>query len=263
MNATAGAAAAAEKPATVAVGKVALVKTGNLLADIAAEIESLSKTKALNLADKLGEDIQANTFRLGGVLNLIATNSWFEGYKDFDTYVGEKFGMSIRTARYHMAIYTDLVAKQIPWEKVAHLGWTKLIHLSPVITLENVDEWVKKAEPLTVNELVAALKAGSTPTGDTSPATKDDVSVLKFKVKPDQKEVVTTALAKAKGELPTEYDNVALENICAGYIAGSAGVAQKTLEEQMKAAGWTVVLDIFGKLWPTIDMKLEVPEGLK
>jgi len=264
MNAPQTAAAVvAEKPQTTAVGKVTNLKTGNLLTDIATEIEGLSKTKALNLAEKLGEDIETNHFRLGGVLNLIATNSWFEGFKDFDTYVYEKFGFQIRKARYLMAIYTDLVTKQIPWEKVQHLGWTKLKDLAPILTLDNVDEWVKKADALSVVELQAALKASSAPTGDTSSATKDDVSVLKFKVKPDQKEVVTTALAKAKGEINTEFDNVALENICAGYIAGTAGVAPKSLEDQMKAAGWQGTLEVFGKLWPTIDMKLEVPEGLK
>jgi hypothetical protein len=237
-------------------------KETNLILVIAQEVESMTKTKALNSAEKLAEDIETNYFKLGGVLKLIGDNSWFEGFESFGSYVYEKFGFQERKARYLMGIYTDLVSKQIPWEKVGHLGWTKLKDLAPLLTLENVDEWVAKAEKLTVIELQAAIKATMAPTGDTSSTTTDDVSTLKFKVKQDQKEVIQTALAKAKGELGTEFDNVALENICAGYVAGNIGGSPAADPKSViQAAGWQQVLTMVSELWPEIDINLKIPEG--
>lgn len=262
---------AADSTATVATAvatantttpKQAKTKTGDMIHDIAAEVEGLTKTKALNAADKLAENLDETYFRMGGVLKLISDNSWFEGFESFDLFVFEKFGFAGRKARYLIHIYTELVTKQIPWEKVAHLGWTKLKELASVLTIENVDEWVGKAEKLTVAELIAALKATTNPTGDTSSgSTTSDVVQRKFKLKQDQAEVVDTALAKAKGEIGTEFDNVALENICAGYVGGNIAVA-KPFAEQMKSQGWQKVLEVFGELWPTIDMDLKVPPEL-
>lgn len=232
----------------------------NLLLDIATEVEGLSKTKALHLADNLAEHIEEDYFRLGGVLKLISENSWFEGFDSFDAFVFEKYGFQGRKARYLISIYTELVTKQIPWEKVGHLGWTKLKELAPILTLENVDEWVTKATPVSVIELIAMLKAKLDPSGEQSGKTSDDVTTLKFKVKPDQLEVVQAALAKAKGEIGTDYDTVALENICAGYVGGVVTANQTDLKTVIKAAGWEAVLTMFGDVYPEIDLTVKVPE---
>lgn len=248
-------------PETVAVGKKSTTKgTGNLIAEIAAEVEGLTKTKALNMAASLADNIESNYFKLGGVLKIIYDNSWFEGFETFGLFVFEKFGFQERKAKYLMEIYTELVTKQIPWEKVHHLGWTKLKDLAKVLTLENVDEWVAKAEKVTVIELQAMLKASTPTNGETSAKTKDDVTTVKFKLKADQLETVNSALNKAKAELGTEYDNVALENIMAGYLGGSVSAASggASLEDQMKAAGWEKVLETFGELFPEIDIQVTV-----
>lgn len=248
-------------PETVAVGKKSNAKgTGNLIADVASEVEGLTKTKALNEAVRLAENIESNYFKLGGVLKIIYDNSWFEGFETFGLFVFEKFGFQERKAKYLMEIYTELVTKQIPWEKVHHLGWTKLKDLARVLTLENVDEWVAKAEKVTVVELQAMLKASTPGEGTVSEKTKDDVTVLKFKLKADQLETVNSALNKAKAELGTEYDNVALENVMAGYLGGSVSAASggASLADQMKAVGWEAVLEQFGELFPEIDLTVTV-----
>lgn len=248
-------------PETVAVGKKSTTKgTGNLIADVAAEVEGLTKTKALNEVVRLAENIETNYFKMGGVLKLIYDNSWFEGFETFGLFVFEKFGFQERKAKYLMEIYTELVTKQIPWEKVVHLGWTKLKDLAKVLTLENVDEWVAKAEKVTVIELQAMLKASTPTEGETSAKTKDDVTTVKFKLKADQLETVNSALNKAKAELGTEYDNVALENVMAGYLGGSVSAASAggSLVDQMKAAGWEKVLETFGELFPEIDIQVTV-----
>lgn len=232
--------------------------SSNLIADVAAEVELLTKTKALNMAGTLAENIEANYFKLGGVLKVISDNGWFEGFESFDAFVYEKFGFQKRKADYLKKIYSDLVTKQIPWEKVHHLGWTKLKDLSEILTIENLDYWVAKAETLTVLELQAAIKAK--PDSDGSVTTTDEIVTLKYKVKNDQADTIQQALAKAKGELQTEYDTVALENICAQYLGGHGGalIPASDLKSAMVSVGWETVLNVFGELFPDIDLAITV-----
>lgn len=230
--------------------------SGNLIADVAQEVENLNKQKALNLAAQLAEQIDTNYFKLGGVLKLIFDQSWFEGAESFDVFVYERFGMKSRKARYLMDIYTELVTKNIPWEKVAHLGWTKLKDLAKVLTAENIDEWVAKAEIATVIELQAMLKATAPADGSAPPTTVDDVKTMKFKLKADQVETVQEALNKAKAEAGTEFDNVALEMICTGFLGGSVEVATKEVDLKALFAqvGWETVLMTFGEVFPEINI---------
>lgn len=240
-------------------------KTGNVLLDAAAEIEGLTKTKALNMAERLIEEAGTNDFKLGGVLKKILEQSWFEGSESFDAFVHTKFGFQARKARYLISIYENLVTKNIPWEKVSGLGWTKLKELAPILTLENVDEWVAKAEKLTVVELIAALKAGTPEAVDEAVKTTSDSTKFTIKLKKDQLENVTQAIAKAKAEAQTEFDSEALNMICLGYNAGSSPVSAPamSLEDMIKGAGPQKTLEIFDKLFPKINMQVEIPEDGK
>lgn len=244
-----------QKPETTTIGKKKVEKTGNLILDIAHEVESLTKTKALNEADRLAENIEVNYFKMGGILKLITDNSWFEGYDSFDDFVEEKYGFADRKARYLISIYDNLVTKMIPWEKVSHLGWTKLKDLASVLTLENVDDLVAKAEKLTVKELQAMLKAGQGEGGEKTAKTTDDIVKITFKLKADQSEVVQQALAKAKGELHTDFDSVALENICSGYVGGTTHVNKPfSLDEVIEATGFEPLLKRIAELFPAYDI---------
>lgn len=239
--------------------------SGDLIFDIAHEIEGYTKTKALNAAEKLSEDIESNYFKLGGVLKIIQQQQWFEGYATFDAFVLERFGFKARKAAYLISIYTNLVDKQIPWAKVGHLGWTKLKDLAPILTKENIDEWVAKADGLTVLELQALLKSqegGDTEDGESTAKTSTDVVKIGFKLHKDQAEMVQTALAKAKGELGTDHDNVALAGICSGYLANASSVAgTQSLESQFAAAGVEAVLAAFEKVFPNVDLEVTVQEA--
>jgi len=251
------------KPEATVIGKKKVVeKTGNLIMDIAHEVESLTKTKALNEADRLAENIETNYFKLGGVLRLINDNSWFEGFDSFDAFVVEKYGFAGRKARYLIEIYDNLVTKQIPWGKVSHLGWTKLKDLARILTPENVDEWVAKAEKCTVIELQAMLKAGQpSEEGEKTAKTTDDIVKMTFKLKQDQADIVTQALAKAKGELQTEHDTVALENICSGYVGGILQVNKPySLDEVIDSTGFEPLLKRIAEKFPQYDISVAPAE---
>lgn len=98
--------------------------------------------------------------------------------------------------------------------------------------------------------------------GKASDTVSSDSQTLKFKFKSDQVETVTSALNKAKAEVNTTYDSVALEAICTGYLGGSVGVSSsgKTLEEQMAEAGAEGVLELFDKLFPNINLTVDMNE---
>jgi len=262
MSEAEGAVATEAKSETAVIGKKKVEKTGNLILDIAHEVETLTKTKALNEADRLAENIEVNYFKLGGILKLINDNSWFEGFEAFDDFVEEKYGFASRKARYLISIYENLVTKMIPWEKVSHLGWTKLKDLAPVLTPENVDDWVAKAEKLTVKELQAVLKAEAGEGGEKIQKTTEDVIKISFKLKADQADIVTQALAKAKGELHTEFDSVAIENICSGYVGGTSAVAKPySLDEVIQATGFEPMLKRVAELFPQFDITVAPIEG--
>lgn len=249
-----------QEQATIQKGKQK--SSGNLIHDVAVEIEQLTKTKALNQAEKLAEDIEANYFKLGGILKLIQSQQWYEGFPSFDAFVLEKFGFAVRKAHYLVSIYTNLVDKQIPWDKVSGLGWTKLKDLAPILTQENLESWIEKASSCTVLELQALIKAAQGGDGEAaSSKTTSDSVTLKFKVHNDQSEVIQSALAKAKGELSTDFDNVALAGICTGYLSNASGVSgggEVDMEATFKKMGYEEILGIFEKVFPLIDMTIDV-----
>lgn len=251
-------AAEVQAPVTAGKGKKAAQSEGNLIMDIAARVEKLTKGKALTEAERLATQIETNYFEMGGVLNVILKNTWFEPFESFEEYVQAKFGFQKRKAHYLISIYSNLVEKQIPWDKVSHLGWTKLKDLAPILTLENVDEWASKAAALTVSELQAVLKGEQGGEGsETTSKTSDDIVKFSFKVKADAGETIQSAISKAKAELATEHDNVAFEGICAGYLGGNSavvGTTGKSLKDQMLEAGPEMVLEMFGEMFPQIDI---------
>ena len=238
-------------------------KTGDLIFDVAAEIAGYGKVKALNTAERLAEDIDTNFFRLGGLLKLILKEQWFEGYPTFEAFVLEKFGFAKRKADYLIAIYTHLVDKQIPWEKVNHLGWTKLKDLAAFLTPENVDEMVAKVKGLSYQEMMAVLKPPAGEGGGKASTTSNVVS-MKFGFHADQAEIVQKALAKAKGELQTEHDNVALSGICGGYLANASGVANDAgpvdVQALLKGLGLEAVIDAVNSAFPDVSLSLEMSQ---
>lgn len=244
-------------------GKAAKPTTGNHLLDVAQVVENLTRVQALHRADNLVETIDETYFELGGVLKLISEKSWFEGYDSFELFVQQKYNFAGRKARYLISIYDNLVTKQIPWELVKDLGWTKLKDLAPVLTQDNAEEWVAKVKDLTYLEMMALLKAQVSPTGEPSASTTSDSHTIKFKLKADQVEIVQKALAKAKGELNTQYDSVAIENICAGYVGGTISAAGQISPEMLfQQLGYNKVLDVFGAVFPEIDVKVTVPAAI-
>jgi len=85
---------------------------------------------------------------------------------------------------------------------------------------------------------------------------------ISFKLKADQADIVTQALAKAKGELHTEFDSVAIENICSGYVGGTSAVSKPySLDEVIQATGFEPMLKRVAELFPQFDITVAPIEG--
>lgn len=251
------------------------------------EIESLTADEARNMAQQLSNAGEFENFRLGGVFSTVNRNKYFleYGFEDFKAWVEAEHGIKYRKAMYLLQIYDAVLEFNLKWEEIQHIGWTKLkTLLNPnltMVTAENIADWVKKAEKLTVMQLEDLLKSKS---GDQN-AIESDVSgssTLTFKVHGDQKEVIREALEQIKEQSGTTFDAVALQLMATEYLgkpmvstaplpqgAPDATVVIDALTQDtalkdtvFAQLGWMEMLNVIGKIWPTIELSVTVPPDM-
>lgn len=236
----------------------------DLIVETVKEINALDKETAFEVVPSLIDSVDFSYFKLGGVLSAIKENDWWVGEApNFWSFVEDSVGLHSRKARYLIKIYDGLVEAEIPWHKVSGLGWTKLKELADILTQENVDEWVAKAESMTTLNLQAAVKAfkaGELSTDGTTDPDTTGVSTITFKVHPDQKETINEAVDQAMEDSDTEFKGVALEAICMNFLAGgSTKESPKPLSLQGTMEKYTPmqVLEAFEACWPDINVTAE------
>ena len=242
----------------------------DLIESTVTEVENLTAESAVAEAHNLIEGAEFNYFKLGGVLAVIQENGWWSesGHENFKTFIEAEMGLPYRKAMYLIEIYQSLVEAEIPWDTVKDVGWTKLKEIAKLLTQENADEWVQRANEMTTIQLVEYIKASqqseTAEEGDEETTKATKVSTMTFKVHEDQKETIRTALDKAKEEAGTEYDTVALEGICIQYMEGTLGKKTKgkapSMKDLMAKAGVEEVLEVFEECFPNVDLTVEMPE---
>jgi len=240
------------------------VQETDLIVETVVEIEGMTKADAFSIVPSLIESVDFSYFKLGGVLSAIQENQWWVDEADsFKEFIPERFGLHYRKAMYLIKIYDGLVEADIPWFKVSGLGWTKLKELADILTTENVDEWVERANNLSVLQLIAAVKAfksGELSTDGTTEADTSGVTTITFKVHPDQKETIKQAVEQALEESDTEFKSVALEAICLNFLAGGSTKPSKPLSLAGTMEKYSVhhVLDAFEATFPTVDLTADL-----
>lgn len=198
--------------------------------DAAHKIENLSEEEADAEALHLIDDVNYNYFRLGGVLSVIDSKKFYGEYPSFKEKIKSEFGLKDGKARQLVKIYNDILASGVQWEKLQHIGWTKIRAISGLITEDNVDEWIEKCETMNVESLrieAKLMQNGGEDEIETSSVKKDtSVSTVTFKLHEDQKENVQEALELAMERGNTEHKSVALEYMALDFL-GSSDKAQK------------------------------------
>lgn len=229
----------------------------DILSDLVHEIENMKEKEAREAVLALNNETEMTMFKLGGVLSVIQANGWYEPYGSFREYVEKEVGLHYRKATYWVAIYNHLAESKVPWEKVKSLGWTKLKEIAEVLTVENVDEWVKIAQSQTTLQLIETVKAHKQK--DNPKALEDQssktVTTVTFKVHEDQKETIKAAIAKAKEQSGTSVDTAALEFICLDFLGG------QTMSQRLQSMGLEAALEALEKAFPNTTISVEIEDA--
>ena len=235
----------------------------DVIGDVASEIENLKEEDARLLVPRLQEDFEFGYFKLGGVLSVIQSNSWFAPHASFKEYVENERGIHLRRATYWIELYTKMVDSKVPWSAVKHLGWTKLSRIVGMLTSDNYEQWVKIAEQQTtlqfeetVRKAKEAAKRSLTNPEDGEAKT---VTTKTFKVHEDQKATIEAALKKAKEVSTTTVDTAALEFICLDFLGGNAK-ATAPLHEQLKQLGIEKAVEAFNEAFPDTQLALDASD---
>ena len=240
----------------------------DMIATVEQSIEQLNEDQAFSMVPSLLNNIDQTYFRLGGVLHKIQSQGWYldKGYDNFRAYVESEGGMAYRKAMYLISIYTNLTSAGVSWNSVSALGWTILKDLAAYLTTENVDEWVEALKNMTVlqaQEYIKAKTAASDgPNNNDDTVASSSLTTITFKVHADQKETIKEAIAKNKHEAGTEFDSVALENICINYLASDTKVPKKAakviaIHEQLIGLGIEAAIETFNKAYPDANLSIE------
>lgn len=263
----------------------------DVIVDVASEVENLTQVKAFALVDELVQSSGLSEFKLGGVLAAIqdkaaqeGNEAWLDGCESFRALIESRFNMHYRKAMYLINIYKNLVEKQIPWNTVKDVGWTKLKELASILTPKNVDSWVAKAKKKTVIQLIEEIKKAEAKGKDAGESGPSTLTTMTFKLHEDQKEAVRSMLDKAKEETKTEFDNVALYNVAQAFLGETVTInaeggeaeaeeppkGKKALKEwlvakvetamRIEGVDYEIALKAFENVFPQIGLEVSVPE---
>lgn len=237
----------------------------DMIVKTAYEIDHMKQAKAFDLVPNLLDNIDHDYFKLGGVLAKVQAEGWFmeKGHETFRSYVEADCGIQYRKAMYLIQIYNGLVGSGVAWDKVKHLGWSKLKELANILDADNVDAWVEIALNMTVIQLQEHIKEstkGESAGSSTEVAEKTTATTtMTFKLHADQKTTVREALDKVKHQSGTEVDSAALEFMALDFLGGNSTLkAMPTLEELMKTKSMEEVLEAFDKVFPNVTVEVTV-----
>ena len=185
-------------PTTVA--KDGEIVKADPIIEMVHEIENMKEQAVYDEIAKVIEQSEVAYFKLGGLLAVSLTNSWFNGYASFKEMIEGKFGFKYRKAMYLVEVYTKVVESGVAWAKLEPVGWTKVQIIAKVLTAENADKWIEIAKAQNAPTLANVVdleikKIAGLASGD---ETVKSVTNMHFKVHADQKATIDAALEKSK-----------------------------------------------------------------
>lgn len=222
------------------------------LADVAAQIANVNASSAPALVSALVEHGGKLDFCLGGVLEVINDNDWFEGYESFGEFVRVTCGFDVRQAQHLMRTYRYLMDKGIQWSTVEALGWTKLRLLvnAKKLTAENAAGWVTRAagKSMTVRALDNELKFVPEPPKPAAP---------QLAVVPSSSFTTSTPAPEPTGggagaDEDVETESPDDEQQTQGMDPDESGDSHLLLKELMQSAGPDTVRELFAELFPDV-----------
>jgi hypothetical protein len=253
----------AKTPVKVVTGEI--MEGKDALHDMVHEIENLKEKEAKVMIATLLNQGGEGEFKVGGVLAKVMESGWYAPYSSFREFVENEHGLHYRKALNMIEIYNALIEAKVPWDKIKHLGWTKIQRMAKVLSEENAAQWIAVAEKQTVLQLEATVKNAkdqdeAKTTGSAAQdgeAVTKTVTTMTFKVHEDQKATIEAALEKAKEAGNTTVSTVALEYVCMDYLGATKSAP---LKDQLVKAGLEGAVEALSEAFPDANIKIEVPE---
>ena len=118
---------------------------------------------------------------------------------------------------------------------------------------------MKIAKSQTTRELIETVAAAKKARAGALPAPEGQtktVSTMRFKLHEDQRQMMEAALEKAKADIGTTYDTVALEHICIDYM----GAPTKQIDPValMQKLGLKPTVEAINAAFPDVNISIEV-----
>ena len=164
-------------------------------------------------------------------LDAIFEGKYYEawGFMDFESYCSAELDFSSRKARYLIKVWKMIKDYDIHRDRAEKIGWTKLNVIKKVVNDENVEEWLVKAEEMSVSRLEEEIASLTTKGSSPAPV------ILKIKMDEDEAPVITEALTAAKRIRQVDNNTSALEMICLDWLE-SQGISneKRPIQEHIK-----------------------------
>lgn len=90
----------------------------------------------------------------------IENNYWKKlGYSSFENFVGEEqFSFTKRTAYNYIELWRLFVKWNIEYDRFVKIPYSKILTVSSVLSADNVEDWIAKAETLSRSDLEIVVK---------------------------------------------------------------------------------------------------------
>lgn len=161
------------------------------------------------------EKIEESYINLADLLREAWEGAYFAkwGYDSFEEYVVDEVGLSYHKARYYVKIAAAVKKLNIPWADIHGIGWTKMRLIAPIMTEENVAQWLEKAQNLTYDKLGEEVTDFKEIEGLIRKKSEDKPIKITLKLNKDSAEIFLNAVKKAQTIIDTESTEMALEHI--------------------------------------------------
>lgn len=164
---------------------------------------------------------EASFLELAELLYEAKTQGYAEvwGFDNFQEWATSEFPMGARKAYYFVEIWETIVecGKKLDRKKLTKLGWTKAKDLASVISAENCEEWVDKAQGMTTRELTDETKTFRRKAEATKKA-RTATTILNLKLEEDEYAPIRDALDFAKTITEHPEDSLALAHVCMEWL---------------------------------------------
>jgi len=159
------------------------------------------------------------------------------GYINWDQYVEVEVGTTVRTTRYLISMYgwfvheigkeiADDTEREKMIEAVRELGWTKGRCLVGVANVDNVYDWIEKAQNMSSADLENETRKALAAKDGIDPDSVEKMKVFSCgRVTEEQHEIIEQALEMGEEALGSKKKGHIISMICQDYVA--TNMAQK------------------------------------